>query len=113
MTALMFHYTNKSAFNAIHVQPIWLFKISKPPCENPAGAYFTTLHEDTPLLANKLRIPREKLAFRFSFGDANDLQPIRGDRGRFILYSPKDYQVEPDRQVEARVTKFGAEGGAT
>lgn len=113
MAGLIFHYTNRHGFNAIDAQQIWLFKASKPPCENPVGAYFTTLHEDTPLLANKLRIPREKLAFMFSFGDACDLQPIRGDRGRFILYSPKDYQVEQDRQVEARVTNFSAEGGAT
>lgn len=113
MSPTMLHYTNKGGFNAIHAQQTWRFKASKPPCENPTGAYFTTLDERTPLLAVKLRIPKEKLAFMLSFVDANDLRPIRGDRGRYIFFSPNDYEVGPERQIEARATIHGTEGGAT
>lgn len=111
MTALMFHFTNKIGFNAIHSQTNWLFKASKPPCENPTGAYFTTYPEGTPGLATKLRIPREKLSYVFSFGDVGDLLPIRGDRGRHIYYSPLDYKVVPERQIEAKATQYCREIG--
>jgi hypothetical protein len=100
----MFHYTNQNSFNSIRSQVIWTFKAHKPPCDNPAGAYFTNLSETTPLLAAKLRIPRDKIAFIFSFIDVNDLRPLPGGRGKFIFFSPNDYKVMFERQLEARGT---------
>ena len=100
----IFHYTHKSGFNGIRSQPTWTFLASEPPCENPVGAYFTNLDKNTPLLARKLGISREKLEFIFSFADVGDLRPLRGDRGRFIFYSPDDYRVGPDRKIDSGTT---------
>lgn len=105
----MSHYTDKDGFEAIHSQPEWMFKAFKPPCGNPVGAYFTNLPETTRLLARKLRIPRTKLEYMFAFFDVGDLHPIRGDRGRFIFYSPTDYPVATGRQIAARKTKLADE----
>lgn len=99
--AQIYHYTNRSSFNVIHSQQTWTFLASRPPGEHPMGAYFTNLDRDTPLLARKLGIPREKLEFVLCFADVADLRPLRGDRGRFIFYSPVDYGVEPARQIYA------------
>jgi len=92
------HFTDVDGYNAIRAQPIWRFLASKPPGDHPRGAYFTTLGADTPNLANRLRIPRGKLAYVFSFADAGDLQAITGDRGRWIFYSADDYEVSEARQ---------------
>jgi hypothetical protein len=94
------HYTDKKGFNAIRSQPTWLFKAAQPPGDHPFGAYFTPLPETTPLLARRLRISREKVAYIFSFHDSGDLKKLRGDRGEISYYSPKDYSVEPPRQAE-------------
>src|SRR5438477_10002593 len=51
---------------------------------HPVGAYFTDLPVDTPLLALKLRIPREKLRYVFAFVDAGDLRGLDGDRARCV-----------------------------
>ena len=83
----------------------WLFRADDPPAERPRGAYFTTLDPDTPKLSLRLRIPRRKLAYIFSFADAQDLKAIDGDRGRWIFYSPLDYQVAKERQQ-----RFGGTG---
>jgi len=89
----MFHYMDRDGFNAIRSRPDWLFKAFKPPAEHPPGAYFTTLGRDTRNLAQRLGIPKSKTEFYFEFTDAGDLQPLRGDRGEFIFYSPVDYEV--------------------
>ena len=109
----MFHYTNKKSMNAIRSQPTWCFKASQPPCGNPFGAYFTTLEENAPLLARRLRIPKTKLEFVFVFVNDVGLRPLRGDRGEFIRYSPNNYSVVRNRQQgEPRQTKLGgAKGG--
>ena len=80
--------------------PDWRFKASQPPgaASHPFGAYFTTLPPDTKNLTIRLRIPRVKTEYLFSFVDAKDLIPIDGDRGEFIFYSPADYFVVQDRQ---------------
>jgi hypothetical protein len=39
----------------------------------PRGAYFTDLPENEPMLAKKLRIPRDKLHYVFAFVDGGDL----------------------------------------
>ena len=96
----MNHYTDKKGYNGIRATPDWVFKASQPPdpASHPFGAYFTTLPPDTKNLAIRLRIPKSKSDYLFSFGDATDLTPIDGDRGEFIFYSPADYVVAKDRQ---------------
>lgn len=108
-TAQQFHYTNDAGYKAIRAQPVWVFKISKPPGDHPGGVYFTTLPPETPKLALRLRIPRTKLEFAFCFLDRGDLVPIPGGRGKFILYSPSDYSVDEQRQVAAGTTNNVAE----
>lgn len=100
----LYHYTDTSGYNAIRAEVTWRFLAQKPPGDHPIGAYFTNLHPDTPKLAKRLRIPRSKLAFEFSFADVGDLQPLDGGRGEYILYSPVDYEVPEDRQIESGST---------
>ena len=50
-------------------------------------------------LANRLRIPKVKLGYAFIFRDAGDLIPLRGGRGKYIVYSPDDYLVDETRQM--------------
>ncbi|CAN5915860.1 hypothetical protein BH23PLA1_BH23PLA1_23760 [soil metagenome] len=96
---LLFHYTDKSGFQAIKAQVDWIFKTADPPGKHPHGAYFTTLDPRIRNLANRLRIPRSKVEYVFCFRDSQDLIPLAGGRGLFILYSPQDYLVERLRQV--------------
>lgn len=95
----MNHYTNKSGYNAISSQVEWLFKASEPPAKHPKGAYFTNLGIDAPNLAKRLRIPKEKIEYYFSFVDVGDLKPLKGGRGKYIFYSEDDYTVGPERQI--------------
>jgi hypothetical protein len=95
----MLHYTDDASYKAISSQPIWQFKASKPPGNRAFGAYFTTLPPKTPRLAARLRIPKRKLEYVFNFTGNSGLQPLEGDRGAFIFWSPVDYNVEVDRQV--------------
>jgi hypothetical protein len=93
------HYTNAAAYNAIRAVSPWRFRASQPPGNHPFGTYFTTLPPDTPNLAKRLRIPKDKLEYVFIFTDVGDLTPLPGGRGQYIFYSPVDYGVEKDRQV--------------
>lgn len=94
----MNHFTNLAGHNAISSQVTWTFRAAKPPCGNPIGAYFTTLRQDDWALANKLRIPKSKLEFCFSFTDLGDLISLRGGRGKHVFYSVADYPVDEQRQ---------------
>jgi len=94
----MLHYTNKPGWNAIRSQVDWTFKIHPPPTDHPEAAYFTTLEPNTVNLANRLRIPKEKIEYVFCFEDAEDLLPIEGDRGAYVFYSPSNYIVVQSRQ---------------
>ncbi len=98
----LFHYTDKTAFDAIRSQVVWHFVASQPPGVHPFGAYFTTLAlgRQTKNLAQRLRIPRNKVAFFFEFSDNGDLTPLPGGRGQFIFYSPTDYDVDQPRQID-------------
>ncbi len=96
----MFHYTDKSGYNAIVSQVVWRFKASQPPGKHPFGAYFTTLGADTRNLASRLRISRPKVAYFFRFTDVGDLLPLPGDRGEYVFYSATDYLVGPERQED-------------
>lgn len=95
----MFHYTDKDGYNAIVSQPTWLFLATQPPGNHPIGAYFTELPPEIRQLAKRLRIPRRKLQWVFEFMDVGDLIRIRGGRGDDVAYSPKDYPVDPSRQL--------------
>lgn len=94
----MNHFTDAAGYDAIGSQTTWTFHARQPPGEHPLGAYFTTLDPTTPNLAARLRIPRSKIAFVFSFVDLGDLVALRGGRGKYVFYSPVDYRVHPDRQ---------------
>jgi|SRR5437667_12593969 len=94
---LIFHYTDLPGFNAITAAPDWVFRASQPRGNHPFGAYFTTYGPDRPLY--KIGIPLEKRTHLFCFNDADDLKPIRGGRGRYILFSVSDYHVPKVRQV--------------
>ncbi len=95
----MYHYTNKKGFNSIRSSPTWRFIATKPPGEHPVGAYFTNLPCDTPRLATRLRIPRDKISFLFEVEDDETLISIPGGRGKYIFYSTDDYLVEKPQQV--------------
>jgi hypothetical protein len=102
MTPLvMNHFTDTDGFKAIAASTTWRFVADQPPGDHPFGAYFTTASPDDPKLWKKLMIPKRKREFVFSFVDRGDLTPLRGGRGRFIFFSPEDYEVEPVRQLFA------------
>jgi hypothetical protein len=94
----MHHYSDKDGYNAIGATSPWQFRASQPPGDHPFGAYFTTLPPGTPKLAVRLRIPKSKLEYVFTFIDVGDLTPLRGDRGEWIFYSLTDYFVDEPRQ---------------
>lgn len=100
----LFHYTEQNAYNAIRSQAVWHFLASQPPGNHPFGAYFTSHGRTTKNLAQRLRIPKSKLACFFEFSDAGDLIPLPGGRGRYVLYSSVDYDVNPARQIDHGVT---------
>lgn len=97
--SLQVHYTDRDGYKAIGAQPDWVFKASDPPGDHPRGAYFTTLRPDERNLAQRLRIPKRKVAFAFCFNDSGDLVPLPGGRGQYIFFSRDDYKVGPERQV--------------
>ena len=107
----MFHYTNKNGFNAVRSQRTWLFKASQPPGDHPEGTYFTTLPPGTINLGKRIFVRgcRDKLEFVFHFSGDDGLEPLPGDRGKWIFYSARDYPVEPNRQLDHGVTDQLAE----
>jgi hypothetical protein len=101
----MYHYTDDAGFKGIGAAPVWKFHAKQPPPEDhPYGAYFTDYDETTAKLANKLRVPRQKIAYVFAFVDRGDLLPLPGGRGERIFYSKMDYDVVRERQVHHRTT---------
>lgn len=95
----LFHYTDQVGYNAIRSQVVWHFVAAQQPGQHPFGAYFTTLPPHAKNLAQRLRIPKNKIGHFFEFTDIGDLTPLPGGRGQFIFYSPTDYDVDPPRQV--------------
>jgi hypothetical protein len=100
----LFHYTDQVGYNAIRSQAVWHFVAAQPPGQHPFGAYFMSLGRTTKNLAQRLGIPKSKVAFFFEFTDAGGLTPLPGGRGQFIVYSPTDYDVDPTRQLGHGVT---------
>jgi hypothetical protein len=97
--ATLFHYTNDKGYKAISSQVVWLFKASKPPCNHPKGAYFSTLPPGTKNLSKRLFVRgcAEKTKFVFSFSGGEDLLRLRGDRDH-VYYSNEDFPVVKERQ---------------
>ena len=95
----MNHFTSKAGYDGIRSHVVWKFVAQEPPGGHPRGAYFMTLGPGERRLAQRLRIPREKVAYYFSFVGDDGLLPLRGGRGQYIFYSPEDYRVPPRRQT--------------
>ena len=95
----MNHYTSRDGYKGIRSQSTWLFRAHKPPGSHPPGAYFTTLGPEAPHLAARLRIPRAKLEYIFSFRGSEELWPVEGGRGGYIFFSVDDYAVPSERQL--------------
>lgn len=93
----LYHYTDRDGYNAIVAAPTWLFIATQPPGDHAFGAYFTTYGPAKPLY--KLGIPAEKRTYVFCFSDVDDLLPMRGGRGSYVVYCAGDYRVVPGRQV--------------
>jgi hypothetical protein len=95
----IYHYTNKKGYNAIKATPEWCFKSLQPAApEHEVGAYFTNCAPNEPNLSIKIRVPKEKLEYMFSFVDVGDLLPLRGWRGQGVFFSRTDYRVARVRQ---------------
>ncbi len=96
----MFHYTNDKGYKAISSQVVWGFKASKPSCDHPEAAYFTTLPPGTKNLSKRLFVRgcADKTKFVFGFAGGEDLLRLRGGRGDHVYYSLEDYPVEKERQ---------------
>lgn len=107
----MFHYTNDKGYKAISSQEVWLFKASKPPCDHPKAAYFTSLPPGTKNLAKRLFVRgcADKIVYVFCFSGGEDLTPLAGGRGAFIFYSIQDYPVEKSRQGRHGLTEEASE----
>jgi hypothetical protein len=98
----VYHYTAKNAYDSIRATVDWCFHAKRPvPRHHPVGAYFTTLPPQTNNLAQRIRVPNEKLTHMFCFVDAGDLLPLAGGRGAYIFYSAQDYVVVRKRQIFA------------
>lgn len=98
----MHHYTDKKGYNAIRAVSPWCFKAGKQRSKSkPFGAYFTTLLPSAPNFVRRVRLPKSKRKYRFSFADKGDLIPLPGPRGKDVFYSPADYYVDQSRQQYA------------
>jgi hypothetical protein len=96
----LFHYTNDRGYKAISSQVVWLFKASKPPCNHPKAAYFSSLPPSTRNLSKRLFVRgcTDKTEFVFSFSGGEELPCLRGGRGDLVYYNKEDYPVEVERQ---------------
>jgi hypothetical protein len=92
------HYTDADGYKAIVSQQVWVFRAAKPPGHRPFGAYFTLLAPDHNKLAAGMRLPRAKRAYVFAFEGSEGLRPVPGGKGRYNLWTDKDYEVTPKRQ---------------
>lgn len=112
MAELIYHYTEKNAFNTIRSQIIWTFIAAQPPGDNEFGVYFTNLLPDNRQLCKKLRIPSEKVEFCFEVLDAGDIQRKEGGRGAYVFFNKNDFSVEKDRQRYHGLSKNWKKAGA-
>ena len=107
----VFHYTDKTGWNAIRARPTWRFKAGQPRDPGrPVGAYFTDIEpsaENLRTLHKRLRVPNAKRVYVFWFVGTDGLTQLFGGLGRDkrIYFSPVDYDVAEDRQ------RYGDETG--
>src|SRR5437879_6201747 len=96
----MNHYTNRRGYHAIRATRTWCFKARKQRTKSkPFGAYFTTLLPTDVNFVKRVRLPRNKREYRFSFTGRRGLVPLPGPGGKDVFYSPTDYFVHKPRQV--------------
>jgi hypothetical protein len=101
----MNHYTNRRGYNGIRATSPWCFKARRQRTRSkPFGAYFTTLVPTDPNFVRRVRLPKVKREYRFSFTDIGDLLPIPGPGGKEVFYSPQDYSVDEPRQLYCGLT---------
>jgi hypothetical protein len=112
----VFHYTDKDGWNAIRSQKTWCFKASQPKDpDRPVGAYFTDIEpsdENLGTLYKRIRVPKTKQEYVFSFVGTDGLTQLFGGRGRDkrIYFNPEDYEVIEGRQKYADRTQLWLEG---
>jgi len=96
----IFHYTDKSGWNAIRANPAWRFKIFQPKDpDRECGAYFTDIEpseKNLRTLYKRIRVPKVKQEYVFWFLGTDGLTQLRGGRGRDrrIYFSAIDYVVD-------------------
>ncbi len=99
-----FHYTDRQGWDAIRSQIEWTFKAGQPNDRaRPVGAYFTDIEpteENLRTLHKRLRVPKLKQEYVFSFDGRENLTQLFRGRGRDkrIFFSPVDYRVTESRQ---------------
>jgi hypothetical protein len=100
----IFHYTDKSGWNAIRSQLDWQFQANQPKDPGrPHGAYFTDIEPSQAnlrTLHKRLRVPKMKQEYVFWFLEKVGLEQLNGGHGRDkrIFFSRTDYNVIPERQ---------------
>ena len=107
---VVYHYTDKKGYNAIRAGrgegKSWWFKATKPRADHPVGVYLTPLGPDTEKLVTKARISHAKSEYFFKFEiPESQLKRIRGDRGRFVLYSANDLDISESQQIASGCTR--------
>jgi len=96
----MNHYTDRNGYNGIRAVSPWRFRAGRQRMKSkPYGAYFTTLIPTDANFVRRVRLPKAKRQFRFSFKDVGDLVPLPGPGGKWVCYSPTDYLVSESRQL--------------
>src|SRR5665213_1494999 len=82
----IFHYTDRSGWNAIRSQKIWIFLASRPQAAHrPSGAYFTDIaptDANLKTLYKRIRVPKVKQDYVFSFTGTQELSQLEGGTGR-------------------------------
>ena len=97
----MNHYTDAKGYKGIRAVSPWRFQAGKQRTSTkPFGVYFTTLLPTDPNFVRRVRLPKSKRKYRFSFVDIADLLLLPGPGGKWVYYSPTDYLVDAPRQLD-------------
>ena len=99
----VFHYTEKSGWNAVRAQSVWRFKPSQPKDPGrPFGVYFTDIEPSEAnlrTLYKRIRVPKVKQEYILWFLGTLGLEQLNGGRGRDrrIFFAGIDYDVTEER----------------